>query len=221
MTHMFISPSGGAYGSEKSMLALLSARDFEAEVVCPGGGALELELGKLGVPVHPLEFGKASFRQNPMWHHQFYRSLLGILKASTPAVVVINLDGNTPLVTLAATRLRLPIVRFCRFEFCAPRRFLDRWTWKEPDAIICPSEVVASDVRGWLPPSRRERVYRLYDAYDGKRADTHEVVALRQTQGLPPRQVIGFVGCTGHCFGDHVHFETRVNGTAVDPMQYL
>jgi murein DD-endopeptidase MepM/ murein hydrolase activator NlpD len=34
-------------------------------------------------------------------------------------------------------------------------------------------------------------------------------------------EVIGYVGCTGHCFGDHLHFEVRVNGTAVDPMGYL
>jgi murein DD-endopeptidase MepM/ murein hydrolase activator NlpD len=34
-------------------------------------------------------------------------------------------------------------------------------------------------------------------------------------------QVIGYVGCTGHCFGDHLHFETRVNGTPTDPMAYL
>ena len=34
-------------------------------------------------------------------------------------------------------------------------------------------------------------------------------------------QVIGSVGCTGHCFGDHLHFETRVNGAPVDPMGYL
>jgi murein DD-endopeptidase MepM/ murein hydrolase activator NlpD len=33
--------------------------------------------------------------------------------------------------------------------------------------------------------------------------------------------VIGYVGCTGHCYGDHVHFEVRVNGVAVDPMGYL
>jgi hypothetical protein len=28
-------------------------------------------------------------------------------------------------------------------------------------------------------------------------------------------------GCTGHCFGDHIHFEVRVNGTAFDPAAYL
>ncbi|MBA2792709.1 MAG: peptidoglycan DD-metalloendopeptidase family protein, partial [Thermoleophilaceae bacterium] len=34
-------------------------------------------------------------------------------------------------------------------------------------------------------------------------------------------QVIGFVGCTGHCTGPHVHFETRVDGSAQDPTPYL
>ena len=34
-------------------------------------------------------------------------------------------------------------------------------------------------------------------------------------------QVIGAVGCTGSCYGDHLHFEIRVNGSPVDPMGYL
>ena len=34
-------------------------------------------------------------------------------------------------------------------------------------------------------------------------------------------QVIGYVGCTGSCTGPHLHFETRVNGEAVDPQRYL
>jgi murein DD-endopeptidase MepM/ murein hydrolase activator NlpD len=34
-------------------------------------------------------------------------------------------------------------------------------------------------------------------------------------------QVIGYTGCTGHCFGPHLHFEVRINGTPVDPLGYL
>ncbi|MQA75164.1 MAG: peptidoglycan DD-metalloendopeptidase family protein [Solirubrobacterales bacterium] len=34
-------------------------------------------------------------------------------------------------------------------------------------------------------------------------------------------QVIGYSGCTGSCFGDHLHFEIRVDGAAVDPLGYL
>lgn len=32
---------------------------------------------------------------------------------------------------------------------------------------------------------------------------------------------IGFVGCTGYCTGDHLHFEVHINGTHTDPLPYL
>jgi murein DD-endopeptidase MepM/ murein hydrolase activator NlpD len=46
-------------------------------------------------------------------------------------------------------------------------------------------------------------------------------IAVSNGQAVSQGQVIGYVGCTGHCFGPHLHFEVRVNGTAVDPLGYL
>jgi peptidoglycan DL-endopeptidase CwlO len=34
-------------------------------------------------------------------------------------------------------------------------------------------------------------------------------------------QIIGYSGCTGLCFGDHLHFEVRINGAVTDPLNYL
>ena len=40
-------------------------------------------------------------------------------------------------------------------------------------------------------------------------------------QSVSQGQSIGRMGCTGYCFGTHVHFEVRVNGVKQDPLIYL
>lgn len=34
-------------------------------------------------------------------------------------------------------------------------------------------------------------------------------------------EVVGAIGCTGYCTGPHLHFEVRVGGATVDPLDYL
>jgi murein DD-endopeptidase MepM/ murein hydrolase activator NlpD len=46
-------------------------------------------------------------------------------------------------------------------------------------------------------------------------------LAVSTGQSVAQGQLIGYVGCTGHCFGPHLHFEVRVNGSPVDPLGYL
>jgi murein DD-endopeptidase MepM/ murein hydrolase activator NlpD len=49
----------------------------------------------------------------------------------------------------------------------------------------------------------------------------HQTGFARTSGFVRQGQVIGYVGCTGHCFGPHLHFEIRVNGVPQDPLAYL
>ena len=40
-------------------------------------------------------------------------------------------------------------------------------------------------------------------------------------QHVAQGQVIGLSGCTGLCFGPHLHFEVRINGAVTNPVNYL
>jgi len=46
-------------------------------------------------------------------------------------------------------------------------------------------------------------------------------IAVTCGQAVAQGDVIGYVGCTGHCTGPHLHFEVRIDGNPVDPLGYL
>jgi murein DD-endopeptidase MepM/ murein hydrolase activator NlpD len=70
------------------------------------------------------------------------------------------------------------------------------------------------------------------DAYGNKIEITHpdgnqtwyaHMSSLERTSGtVEPGEVIGYVGCTGNCYGNHLHFEFHPGGgAAADPIAWL
>ena len=46
-------------------------------------------------------------------------------------------------------------------------------------------------------------------------------IAVTEGEWVAQGQVIGYVGSTGNSTGPHLHFEIRINGEKVDPLQYI
>ena len=46
-------------------------------------------------------------------------------------------------------------------------------------------------------------------------------LSVRQGQTVTRGQTVGAIGCTGLCTGPHLHFETRIGGVPVQPLNLL
>jgi len=47
------------------------------------------------------------------------------------------------------------------------------------------------------------------------------LIGVSEGERVSRGQVIGRVGCTGTCTGDHLHFEVRIDGEPVNPAPYI
>lgn len=163
-TVLFVSGAPEVYGSERSLLVALEGLDqVRAEVVCPPGGGLETALRAQGVRVYGLELNKYSFKQRPDGHIRFFLRFNRILCRSRPDVVVINLGWHTPIISVACMLRRVPVVRFQRFEFRPPKRWIDRFCLRKAEAIICPSKHVQRTLSEWTSHHDRQKVRFIYN----------------------------------------------------------
>ena len=48
-----------------------------------------------------------------------------------------------------------------------------------------------------------------------------ETLSVREGDTVRISQPLGEVGCTGHCSGNHLHFEVIKDGVRQNPMDYL
>jgi len=191
---LFVNPGAAPYGSGQSMLGLLNSGMVNAEAVCPGEGVLAERLNTLRIKLYPLEFGKYAFIKRPDWHVQFFMQFRRILAKSRPDVLVINLDGNTPLITIAALMARIPIIRFSRFEFRNPKGWLQCFCWLKVSTIVCPSNLVRDQVIRWAPKIFRHRVFRLYDPHTERPVTPEETCRFRQMLQIQNDRLITYVG---------------------------
>lgn len=195
MKLLFVHPASRIFGSEKSLLGLLDhAVEFVPEVVCPPGSELSGMLQVRGIRVYELEFGKYSLARCPFWHLGMLLRLMVVFRRAQPDAIVINLEGNTLLVVLAARLMRLPVVRFSRFEFSPPSRWVEREGWLASQAIICPSKLVRSQVVAWAPDWFKDRVFHIYNPHSITLPKESERWAEREELGLNDGWVVGVFG---------------------------
>lgn len=165
-----IFPAGVAYvlaglgngGTEKHVRDLVERLDcgkFSPRVVSiAGGGPLEEELSRLGIPVHILEYRGISLDPNKAAFllrqaRAFFRRLDQILSANSVRIVHCYLPAANVLGMVAALRARAPVKIVSKRALCRYKdghrlySLFENFANLAADAILVNSRAVAEDVR--------------------------------------------------------------------------
>jgi murein DD-endopeptidase MepM/ murein hydrolase activator NlpD len=146
--------------------------------------------------------------------------------AADPAVIVDALRGyfsahrGPVLAARAAPRLIWPALGPVTSHYNASHPLgIDIGQWEGP--IVAATDGIVSFAGG--DPCCSYGIFVMVDSGDGLTTLYAHLSVLSVTQGQRVRQgdVLGQVGCTGTCFGTHLHFEVWLDGVRQNPMLYL
>ena len=202
MKILFVSQSSYMYGSEKGLLKLVEGYQesgIDPIVVCPSTGPLWDELGLLGVKREAFEFGGYGWLKRPDWQIFFLMKFLKLLRRVNPEAVVINYEGNVPLLVLACKLLRLPVVRMLKREV-RPQgsmgigfhmHLFDRLSFKLCDGVICISGAVEIQLRAALgDASKVPPMWTLYDPQSITPISDGAVEARKESLGISKDELV-------------------------------
>lgn len=177
---------GGTEKHVRDLVAGIDRRKFSPRVVSTGGGGpMQEEFSRLGVPVHVLQYRGISLKPGMAGQlfrdaRFFFRAFKGILEANGVRVLHCYLPAANILGTAAAMLSRTPVKIVSKRALCRYKKghpvysFFENIANLAADAVLANSAAVAEDVR------RHERFL------DGKIGVIRNGIAL----DLPPAEPI-------------------------------
>ena len=201
MKILFVDQSGNLYGSERGLLTLLGKPwpdGFEPVVICPNNSLLWHELQKLDVPSETMEFGGYGWLKRPDWQLTFLFKFMGFIKKHQPDAIVINFEGNVPLLVLGSRLMNCPVIRMLKREVRSSDSsqlgfkmgYLDRLSFLASSGVICISGAVEKQLRDALGVAVEFPAITLFDPQDIVSLTSEEIQARRSSFGLDANALV-------------------------------
>lgn len=194
MKILFVNQTGEMYGSEISLLVMLERPrpiDFSAILVSPKGKFVEATRHLIDAH-EELEFGGYGWLKRPDWQLKFLAKFMAIIRRHKPDAVVINFEGNVPLLVIGCRLMRRPVIRMLRREVRSltstaigyRMNATDKWSFLNSNGVICVSKTVEKQLRDALNVGAEFPATTIYDAQEIPNFPALEIAARRAELGI-------------------------------------
>ncbi len=195
MKILFVDQSSNLYGSERGLLVLLKNLkliNLEAVVVCSNKSLLWNELKRLGFKLENMEFGGYSWLKRPDWQLKFLLNFMKLIQRHRPDAVVINFEGNVPLMVLGSRLMGCPVIRMLKREVRSDdssepgyrMHHSDRLSFLASSGVICISGAVEKQLRHALNVGLEFPAVTLFDPQELVSLTDEEIQIRRKSLGL-------------------------------------